>query len=143
MRGSHESITGGPLRKNYILLFTVSVHVCSVISNPLQSHGLSTARLLCPWAIPGKNTGVGCHFLLLGIFPTQRRCLLHPLHGQADFLPVESPGDASFRYQLWECVPVSPFMLCRHLVVPSVLWSYFINWKNELYMNYTTYRVCS
>ena len=28
-------------------------------------------RLLCPWASPGKNTGVGCHFLLQGIFPTQ------------------------------------------------------------------------
>ena len=29
------------------------------------------ARLLCPWDSPGQNTGVGCHFLLLGIFPTQ------------------------------------------------------------------------
>ena len=28
-------------------------------------------RLLCPWDSPGKNTGVGCHFLLQGIFPTQ------------------------------------------------------------------------
>ena len=28
-------------------------------------------RLLCPWDSPGKNTGVGCHSLLLGIFPTQ------------------------------------------------------------------------
>ena len=26
---------------------------------------------LCPWDSPGKNTGVGCHFLLQGIFPTQ------------------------------------------------------------------------
>ena len=25
----------------------------------------------CPWNSPGKNTGVGCHFLLYGIFPTQ------------------------------------------------------------------------
>ena len=25
------------------------------------------ARLLCPWASPGKDTGVGCHFLLQGI----------------------------------------------------------------------------
>ena len=24
---------------------------------------------LCPWDFPGKNTGVGCHFLLQGIFP--------------------------------------------------------------------------
>ena len=29
-----------------------------------------TPRLLCPWNSPGKNTGVGCHFLLQGIFPT-------------------------------------------------------------------------
>ena len=25
---------------------------------------------LCPWESPGKNTGVGCHALLQGIFPT-------------------------------------------------------------------------
>ena len=24
-----------------------------------------------PWDFPGKSTGVGCHFLLQGIFPTQ------------------------------------------------------------------------
>ena len=29
------------------------------------------SRLLCPWDSPGKNTGVGCHFLLQGIFLTQ------------------------------------------------------------------------
>ena len=29
------------------------------------------ARLLCPWNSPGKNTGVGSHSLLLGIFQTQ------------------------------------------------------------------------
>ena len=26
---------------------------------------------LCPWNFSGKNTGMGCHFLLQGIFPTQ------------------------------------------------------------------------
>ena len=35
------------------------------------SHGLQSARLLCPWDFPGKNTRVGCNFLLQGIFPTQ------------------------------------------------------------------------
>ena len=33
--------------------------------------GLYPARLLCPWASPGQNTGVGCHALLQGIFLTQ------------------------------------------------------------------------
>ena len=50
----------------------------SVISDSLQPPGLY-GRLLCPWDFPGKNIGVGCHFLLQGIFPTQRLnlCLLH------------------------------------------------------------------
>ena len=43
----------------------------SVESNSLWSHGLSPARLLCPWDFSGKNTGVGRHFLLQGIFVTQ------------------------------------------------------------------------
>ena len=41
---------------------------CSVVSNSLQPHGLYPARLLCPWNSPDKETGVGCHFLLQGIF---------------------------------------------------------------------------
>ena len=41
------------------------------MSSSLRPHGLQAARLLCPWDFPGKNTGVGCHFLLQGIFPTQ------------------------------------------------------------------------
>ena len=43
-----------------------------VMSNSLQSQELEPARLLCPWASPGKNAGVGCHALLQGIFSTQR-----------------------------------------------------------------------
>ena len=44
---------------------------CSVASDSLPPHGLYPARLLCLWDSPGKNTEVGCHFLLQGIFPTQ------------------------------------------------------------------------
>ena len=36
----------------------------SVMSNSLRPHGLQPTRLLCPWDFPGKDTGVGCHFLL-------------------------------------------------------------------------------
>ena len=43
----------------------------SVASNSLRPNGLQPARLLCPWDSPGQNTGVGCHFHLQGIFPTQ------------------------------------------------------------------------
>ena len=36
----------------------------------LRPHGLQPTRLLRPWDSPGKSTGVGCHVLLQGIFPT-------------------------------------------------------------------------
>ena len=38
---------------------------------------------------PGRNTGVGCHTLLQGIFPTQGSNLGLP---QMDSLPSEPPG---------------------------------------------------
>ena len=49
------------------------------------------ARLLCPWDFPGKNTGVGCHFLLQGIFPTQG-LNPSPLHWQVDSLLLSHQG---------------------------------------------------
>ena len=41
------------------------------MADSLWPHGLQPTRLLCPWDFPGENTGVGCHFLLQGIFPIQ------------------------------------------------------------------------
>ena len=43
----------------------------SVMSDSLESYGRQPSRLLCPWDSPGKNTGVGCHAFLQGIFLTQ------------------------------------------------------------------------
>ena len=65
--------SGGLVAKSYLTLF-----------DPMSS------RLLCPQDSPSKNTGVGCHFLLQGIFPTQgwNLQLLRLLHWQADYLPL-------------------------------------------------------
>ena len=53
----------------------VILHACvlssSVTTDSLWPRGLQPSRLLCPWDFPGKNTGVGCYFLLQGIFLTQ------------------------------------------------------------------------
>ena len=40
--------------------------LCLTLCDPID-----LSRLLCAWNSPGKNTGVGCHSLLQGIFPTQ------------------------------------------------------------------------
>ena len=40
------------------------LQVASVVSNSVQPHRRQPTRLLRPWDSPGKNTRVGCHFLL-------------------------------------------------------------------------------
>ena len=43
------------------------VQSCLTLCDPIDW----PTRLLCPWDFPGNSTGVDCHFLLQGIFPTQ------------------------------------------------------------------------
>ena len=38
--------------------------VASVMSDSVRPHRRQLSRLLRPWDSPGRNTGVGCHFLL-------------------------------------------------------------------------------
>ena len=42
----------------------LSCQVTTVVSDSLQPHRRQPTRLPRPWDSPGKNTGVGCHFLL-------------------------------------------------------------------------------
>ena len=39
-------------------------YVASVVSDSVRPHRRLPTRLPHPWDSPGKNTGVGCHFLL-------------------------------------------------------------------------------
>ena len=52
--------------------------------------------LLHPWDFQGKSTGVGCHFLLQGIFPTQGSNLGLP-HCRQKLSPSEPPGKSKGR----------------------------------------------
>ena len=69
----------------------------SVMSDSLWPNGLQPTVLLCPWNSPGEHTGVCCHFLLQGIFPTQefnqvllycRQMLYHLSHQGCPFMEV-------------------------------------------------------
>ena len=69
---------------------------CSVVSDSLQPHGQLPNRLLSPRNSPGKNTEVGNHSLLQGVFPTQGSNL-YPLHWQADSLPLSHQESSLIR----------------------------------------------
>ena len=58
-----------------LLFFTAVTSTCCCLVAKLcltflRPYGLYLTRLLCP-DFPGKNTGMGCHFLLQDIFLTQ------------------------------------------------------------------------
>ena len=65
---------------------------CPTLCNPMDC-----SPLLCPWDAPGNNTGVDCHSLLQGIFPTQglslgllhcRQILYHVIHWGSPGSPI-------------------------------------------------------
>ena len=71
-------------KENWDLMFTVVSSLpalsplydhccCRLVGSRLYlpPHGLWPARLLSLWDFPGRNTGVGCHFFLQGIFLIQ------------------------------------------------------------------------
>ena len=96
-------------------------HIC-VCSVPqacltLRPYGMRPVRHPSPWDFPGKNTGVGCQFLLQGIFLTQglNPCLLH---WQADSLLLSCRG--------------SSFSDILHFIV---LWRHYIFYKLEACRN--------
>ena len=64
------------------------------------------AHQICPGDFPGKNTGVGCHFLLQGIFPIQG-LNLGLLHWQVHSLRLSHQGSPSL------CVKVKVKSLSR------------------------------
>ena len=68
-----------------------SLQSCSTICNSMD---YSPPGSSSPWGFPGKNNGVGCHFLLQGIIPTQgsNPRLLYHLHWQAASLPLAPCG---------------------------------------------------
>ena len=45
-------------------IYTLLLLSRSVVSDPVRPHRRQPTRLPRPWDPPGKNTGVGCHFLL-------------------------------------------------------------------------------
>ena len=91
------------------------LQLCLTLCDPMDY--IEPARLLCPWDIPGKNTGVGFHFFffLQGIFLTQRSNprLLHWQAGSLPLAPLGKPRSLSYNstaqkrwFKRW-CQPLS------------------------------------
>ena len=111
-------------------------------------------RLLCPWDSPGKNTGAGCRFRLLGVFLTQglnqsllnwRRILYHCVTycevNQMTDGAWKASSSESQRPEDWkpaECFILSEFALVLGLTVSKKHCKSFhrpINEWTSVYIN--------
>ena len=87
-------------KKCYLEIYCVCVS-CSVMSDSLRPHGLYPTRLFCAWDSLGKNTGEGCHFLLL--LAQHKNFGRNPKGYISGFLPCrlwEMSQDSSFSNQV-------------------------------------------
>ena len=111
--------------------YYVLCEVASVLSNSVRSHELQTSRCLCPWDSPGKNTGVGCHALLQGIFLTlgSNPCLLPLLHWQASSLSLVLPRKPYYTTTTTTIVIVIEVCTEIHTNQPFPVWGLNLQWS--------------
>ena len=95
----------------------------SVMSNSLWPHGLWPTRFLCPWNSPGKNTEVGCRFLLQEAWQA-------PLVNSTEHSFISTVSKWSLRIFSWTAVRtvINQEPLC---IIVAVIYPYSL-------MNYAT-----
>ena len=106
-----------------------------IVSDSLQPHGLQLARLLCPWNSSGKNTRVGSHSLLQGIFSTGIESESPAC--QADSLAAEPPEKPwqwlRYTWKKWKLLtPKSPsFFLTVASIALICLFCDKCSWEGQ------------
>ena len=84
-----------------IIPFSSVAQLCSTLCDPIDC-----SLPGCPWHFPGNSTGVGCHFLLQGIFPTQGSNPGLP-HCRQTLYSLEPPGKSNL-YLRFSATNISP-----------------------------------
>ena len=69
--------------------------VASVVSSSVQPHRRQPTRLPSPWDSPGKNTGVGCHFLLQCMKVKSEREVAQSCPTLSDPMDYSPPGSSA------------------------------------------------
>ena len=82
--------------------------VTSVVSDSVRPHGLQPTRLFHSWDSPGKNTGVGCHFLLQCMKVESESEVAQSCLTLSDPMDCSLPGSSVhgiFQAKYWSGVP--------------------------------------
>ena len=111
---SHPKSNNRNIINRPLLLILAYVQSCPTLCNPMDCSPPGSSS---PWYFPGRNTEVGCHFFLQGIFLTQgsNSHLLSPtLAGR--FFTTDLPG------KLHQGLGVSQLLTISSVAMPLSLW---------------------
>ena len=96
------------LRASYLQDVYVLSHFNCV--QPFATPRTADCQAPLSWGFPGKNTGVGCHALFQGIFPTRDQtqiCYIY-LHWQEGSLSLVSPGKPIYKTYYAKIIIIFP-----------------------------------
>ena len=117
-----SNICSGPFSlSSSVLCVCLVAQLCPTLCDLMDCSPLGS---FVHWDSPGKNTRVGCHVLLQGIFPPRGQTLVS--HIAADSLPSEPPGKP-----FWGVYNVN---ICGFNVVPDVHYALFIFFHSFFYI---------
>ena len=90
------------------------------MSNSVQPHRQQPATLPRPWDSPGKNTGVGCHFLLQSMEVKNESEVTQSCPTLSDSMDCSPPGSSihgilQARVLEWGAIAFSSLVGERHL----------------------------
>ena len=96
------------------IYFAAAAAVTSVVSDSVRPHRQQPTRLPRPWDSPGKNTGVGCHFLLQCMKVKSESEAVQSCLTLSDLMDCSLPGSSvQARVLEWAAI-LTHFKLIRH-----------------------------
>ena len=103
----------------------------------MRPHRWQPIRLPCPWDSPGKNTGVGCHFLLQCVKVKSESEVTQSSPTLSDPMDCSLPGSSVHgfsRQEYWRWVPLPSPLECTRdtkvtrLIQPLKMWRFYSGW---------------
>ena len=101
--------------------------VASVVSDSVRPHRRQPTRLPCPWASPGKNTAVGCHFLLQCMKVKSESEVAQSCPTLSDSMDCSLPGSSihgifQARVLEWGAIAFSKYLVGNHCSEPFKIY---------------------
>ena len=104
-------------QNNFDHLYHLIAAVTSVVSDSVGPHRRQPTRLPCPWDSPGKNTGVGCHFLLQCMKVKSESEVAQSCRTPSDPMDCSLPGSSVHRIFQARVLEWGAIAFSNHLII--------------------------